>query len=269
MTITATPTAAWSLDRLVTSLARSGWGDSLDGPALAGVRRVLRALSDLLPWEAAEGRVTRAQIADAAGMTPKWAGVCLARLEALGLVSWHRGWLDKGRPRPGWIRVSKTHLAGLVRAARGYLDGRRAARREATQARIGKLRRNTVPPWRRSKAASQHIGSEFPPSHSRKDGAPATGRPAPSPTLPEGDETMARCSICGQDEARCELSNRKVGYYQGHRFTPAASRHQALIAPLHELRRPRPEKQRGGWRQLAAEFNRPAHPTLDLEEPTP
>lgn len=266
MTVSTTPTAAWGLNRLVSSLGRAGWGESLDGPTLAGVRKVLQALSDLLPWEAAEGRLTRSQVADAAGMTPKWAGVCLARLEALGLVSWHRGWLDKGRPRAGWIRVSKTALAALVRAARGWLDDRRAARREQTRLRIEKtLRRTSVPPWR-SKPRSGDMGTEFHPSHSRKYGATAAERPTPLPTLPIGDD-MPACAICGRSQDACERASRKEPFRIQHPFEPSrVGQRRTVLAPAHELRRPPAEKQqRDGWRTLARQFAQPAHPTLDME----
>ncbi len=56
-----TATAAWSLDRLVVSLARGGWGDELDGAHNAGLQRVMHALAALLPWEAAEGRPQRSR----------------------------------------------------------------------------------------------------------------------------------------------------------------------------------------------------------------
>lgn len=266
MTGAGTPSAAWGLNRLVSSLGRAGWGETLDGPTLAGVRKVLQALSDLLPWEAAEGRLTRAQVADAAGMTPKWAGVCLARLEALGLVSWHRGWLDKGRPRAGWIRVHKTTLAGLVRGARGWLDDRRARRREQTQQRLTDSLRNTsVPPWR-SKPRSGDMGTEFHPSHSRKYGAPAPGRPSTLPTLPIGDE-MPACAICGRSRDACERAARKEPFKIQHTFEPSRiGQRRTVIAPAHELHRPPTQKQQqGGWRALARQLQQPAHPTLDLE----
>ncbi|MFT4296521.1 MAG: hypothetical protein QM582_14025 [Micropruina sp.] len=262
--MTGVPTAAWSLDRLMVKLARSGWGDELDGPALAGVRRVLQALSDLLPWEAAEGRLTRAQVADAAGMSPKWAGVCLARLERLGLISWSRGWLDKGRPRAGWIRVHKQRLAEIVRGVRGYLDERRKQRRQSTADRINNtLRNHSVPPWRRRETRSGHMGSEFHPSHSRKYGAPAPGRPSPSQTLPEGTQDMPRCTVCGQIEDTCRRMNQKVPYALSHQFVPGTSRAQTLIAQAEELRRPRPRKHRGGWRDLVAKVTPPAIDPLD------
>ena len=54
-----TATAAWSLDRLVSSVSRGGWGDELDGAHNAGLQRVMHALAALLPWEATGGTPQR------------------------------------------------------------------------------------------------------------------------------------------------------------------------------------------------------------------
>ena len=127
------PTAAWGSDRLLDSLQRRGWGE-LDGRPNAGLRTVLNALVSLLPYESAEGRLTRAQVADAAGITPKWAGVCLRRLEELGVITWRRGWLDHGQPRAGFVRILKSRLAEMVRAV-----SRIHAQAERCKAITGKL----------------------------------------------------------------------------------------------------------------------------------
>ncbi len=259
-------TAAWSLNRLVTSLARAGWGEVLDGACNAGLQRVLHALADLLPWEAGEGRLTRAQVADAASMSARWAGHCLRRLEDLGVVVWHRGWLDRGRPRAGWIRVEKARLAELVRDARGHLDGRRERRREATRDRLGKLRRPTVPPWRkRAKPLVGAMGTECPPSHIRSTGAPRPGPSTHLPTLPIGAD-MPACAICGRSQDACERATRKEPFRIQHAFEPSTvGRRPTVLAPAHELHPPAPHKPpRSGWRQRVAELNRPAHPTLDI-----
>lgn len=259
-------TAAWSLDRLVASLAKGGWGDVLDGRHNQGLRRVMHALASMLPWEAAEGRLTRAQVADAAGLSPKWAGKCLARLEDLGLVTWHRGWLHRGQPRPGWIRVEKARLAELVRDVRGYLDQRRDERRDATRARLGKLRRTSLPPWKRAKPVVAPMGTECPPSHRRSTGAPRPGPSANVPTLPIGAD-MPACAVCGRSQHACELANRKEPFRIQHRFEPSTvgQRHTVLAQP-HELHPPAPSKQqpRRGWRERVAGLNRPAHPTLEI-----
>ena len=261
-----TVTAAWSLDRLVTSLARAGWGEVLDGACNAGLQRVLHALADLLPWEAGEGRLTRAQVADAASMSARWAGHCLRRLEDLGVIVWHRGWLDRGRPRAGWIRVEKSRLAELVRDARGHLDERREQRRAATRDRVGKLRRRSLPPWKRVKPVAAPMGTEFTPSHNRSTGATRPGPSTNDPTLPIGDD-MALCGVCGRHQDACERATRKEPFRIQHQFEPTKLGRRAtpLITPAWELHPPAPPKQRrGGWRQLVAELSPPSHPTLDI-----
>lgn len=260
-----TATAAWSLDRLVSSLSRGGWGDELDGAHNAGLQRVMHALASLLPWEAAEGRLTRAQVADAASMSPKWAGHCLARLEALGLVTWHRGWLDRGTPRAGWIRVHKTRLAELVRGVRGYLDQRRDERRAKTRGRVAStLTRTSIPPWKRPKHLVAPMGTEFHPSHRRSTGATRPGLQTAIPTLPIGAE-MPACGICGRSEHACGLANAKEPYAIQHKFEPSriGARH-TVIAPAHELRpAAHKQQQRTGWRTLVNRLNQPAPEPLE------
>lgn len=260
---TPMPSAVWGLDRLVTSLQRDGWGE-LDGPENAGLQKVLNALKALLPWESAEGRLTRAQVADAASMTPKWAGHCLRRLEDLGIISWRRGWLDHGKPKAGWIRVNKTRIAAMVRAARGYLDERRAERRAQTRHRLATtLRRTTVPPWKlhRPLSCRGELSSTLPTQGSTPRSAGAFQQP--SLTLPstEGD-TMPACAVCGRSEDACQLANTKVPDAVRHDFEPINLRRN-LVAARHELH-PSPEKQQlRGWRDRVAQLTRPAHPTLE------
>lgn len=255
----AAPTASWSLNRLVTSLARGGWGE-LDGAPNAGLQKVLHALADLLPWEAAEGRLTRAQVADAASMTPKWAGRCLHALEALGVVVWHRGWLDRGRPRAGWIRVEKRRLAELARAARGHLDERRQRRREQTRHRLDNtLKRTSVPPWKRN-APCRADGNSVPPFTQRSTGAQPPGL---SPTLPIGED-MPACAICGRSEHACRAANAKEPYAISHHYEPSRiGQRRTVVAPANELHPPAAHKQqRAGWRALVNRLNQPTHPTL-------
>ncbi|WP_130864627.1 hypothetical protein [Acidipropionibacterium timonense] len=119
---------------------------------MAGVRRVLTALVALTDHRSGEGTCTRAQVADVSGgMSVRWASRCLSILEDLGIITWSRGWLDHGTPRPGIIRISKRTLARLARRAAGYLDPRRATRAAALRRRIQTtLRQPTQHPHRRN-----------------------------------------------------------------------------------------------------------------------
>ena len=141
-----TATAAWPLDRLVSSLARAGW-DVLDGRKGGGPRAVLRALADLLPHGSATGLVTAPQIADAAGLSERWTRETLTRLEYAGVIRWTRGTIINGRPTASIIRVSKRALADLVNRGRKVRDAKLVARAAATAARIKEtLRMATVRP---------------------------------------------------------------------------------------------------------------------------
>lgn len=217
-----TCTAAWSADRLVSSLQAHGWGE-LDGAANAGLQRVLHALVSLLPYDSAQGHLTRAQVADAASMSPKWAGVCLRRLEELGVITWRRGWLDHGQPRAGHIRVLKTRLAEMVRAARGYLDERRERRRVATAHRLETtLTKTTVPPWNRRRGLSRRweLSSTLPIQGRTAHRAP--GDLQPSPTLPGVDvQPDLTCKTCGRGPDQCHAADAKLPQALRHTYEPA------------------------------------------------
>lgn len=130
-----TVTASWPLPRLVSAIARAGW-DELAGRRGGGYRAVLRALADLLPDRSAVGLVTAPQIADAAGITERWARHILTGLEEAGVIVWTRGTIIDGRPQPSLIKVSKRTLADLVRRSRRSGDDRLAARAAETSKRI-------------------------------------------------------------------------------------------------------------------------------------
>ena len=128
-------TASWPLPRLVSAIARAGW-DELAGRRGGGYRAVLRALADLLPERSAVGLVTAPQIADAAGITERWARHILTGLEEAGVIVWTRGTIVDGRPQPSLIKVSKKVLAALVQRSRSTKDARLAARAAETSKRI-------------------------------------------------------------------------------------------------------------------------------------
>lgn len=178
------PTAAWETPALMVSLSRHGWG-RLDGPAMAGVRRTLQAVVDLADHTSGRGTMTRAQIADVAGaMSERWAGRCLAVLEDLGVIRWHRGGLFEGQPIPGMVTISKRVLAAMARAAVGYLDSRRAERARATRDRIRKTLRlgNQRPKRRNPLSVQQELSSPLLPygGISTADNGGAGDTPAPN-----------------------------------------------------------------------------------------
>lgn len=180
-----TATASWSLPRLLSALARSGW-DELAGRRGGALRGLLRGLSDLLPHGSATGLVTAEQLAAAAGISERWARDRLKVLESAGIITWTRGGIVDGRPTPSLIRVSKRALAELVNHARPIRDAELARRAEATAIRLrDTLRRSTLvrrsaptstrtrscsapsaaPWWVRSSTAAPHaeLGATLPP----------------------------------------------------------------------------------------------------------
>lgn len=245
-------TAAWSADRLLDALQRRGWGE-LDGPQNAGLQRTLNALVSLLPYEAAEGRLTRAQVADAASMSPKWAGVCLARLEELGVIVWRRGWLDHGQPRAGWIRVVKARLAQMVQAVRGYLDERKARRQAETRHRLDTtLHHRTIPPWRRRHALSSRweLSSTLPTQGSTAHRAPSfTHSPK---TLPGVDmQPDLSCRVCGRAPDQCRKADALLPHAMHHTYEAANPDRGRLVATLHHgPKRTRPSNRRS-FREVA------------------
>lgn len=133
------PSPRAPLPALVTSLKRAGWGD-LAGREWGGVRACLDALVARLPHKSGEGTVTVQQIADAAGVSKRWAARCLEVLESMGVIRWQRGGAVEGQPKPSFIRVVKKQIVALIELARPRQDARDAERRTITRERIKHLR---------------------------------------------------------------------------------------------------------------------------------
>lgn len=250
------PTAAWSLPVLVQTLERRGWGDELGERAHSGARKVLHALVALLPHEAAEGQLTVAQVALRARLTPRWTSKCLRDLEALGVITWRRGWLDRGQPRAGWIRVVKSRIAGMVRACHGWLDAAHDQIRAATRARLARLA-PTISTRRRHHPLSRRpeLSSPLP----APNGRTLRGSPGQDtlPTLPEGGEMQ--CETCNLSDVQCQKANARVPRALRHPFKARRVRRALVVTPSRDAAcRPAP----AGWRSDC----RPAHPMLDLGE---
>jgi hypothetical protein len=263
MTVARGCTAAWSAPRILEALSRKGWGD-LDGRAHGGLRKVLYALVALLPHEAAQGKLTASQVAIAAGQSEKWTRHCLTELDARGLIVWRRGWLENGRPRPGWIRLCKDALSAMVRGLRDALDDKLAKHRAATRERITKtLHCHTQYPWRRRNPLSvrPELTSTLPaPTGSTARGG---GTPDTLPTLPgmSGD-TMTDCQVCGRPEHQCRMADAKLPLRQQHQFTPRRASHRQLVAPAHR-RAPAQTQAPRGWRASIRAAMHPAPSLLD------
>ena len=194
---------------LLTSLQRAGWGD-LAGREWQGVRTTLHALAAQLPHKAGQGWTTAHQVAEAAGLSERWVRRCLALLEDLGVIDWHRGGVVDGTPQPSFVRIVKRVLVDLVRAARPMREAADRAYRAATNARIAHLRNVRGQRSRRSAHAALSASPSTP-----------TGE-VPTSNLPERSDNMrvyvppicehdndgrrmadgtSRCPICRRQEA--------------------------------------------------------------------
>lgn len=201
----STPSAAWPVDALVGALCRSGWGLDLDGRRGQGMRSTLRGLVDLLPHGSAQGDVTIGQIADAAGLSTKWAAKCMVRLVKLGLIKWTRGHVERGCPLPGSVLIVKRALALLVQHLRrtGRLDDRRRARAQARDDRLAKYPGATLWPRKPRNPLSVHaeLSSTLP--FRREEPGPTAGLDSPhkSTEAPmivciHGNPYPHRCALC-------------------------------------------------------------------------
>ena len=146
------PNASWPLPSLLTSLKRAHWG-VLTGGRRQGVRSTLEGLAAQLPHVKAQGRTTVLQIAGAAGLSEDWCRQCLRCLEDMGVIVWHRGTIFEGKPIPSTFRIVKKKLVQLIRIARGESSRRLAQARKAFDARLSRLKRNSLPPYKRENAA--------------------------------------------------------------------------------------------------------------------
>lgn len=147
--MTRTLTANASVFAILDALRRAGWG-ALRGPAF----RCHRAILDSLVAASRNQRsdyagfftITTNQLADRAGYTDRHIRACLPDLEDLGVITWHRGGVMNGRPRPGNMRINKKTLVDLVRAARPVYDRLLNQRRRETADRLRKLNRAVLFP---------------------------------------------------------------------------------------------------------------------------
>lgn len=166
---------------LLTSLQRAGWGD-LAGREWQGMRTTLHALAAQLPHKSGQGWTTAEQVATSAGLSSRWVRTRMHRLEELGVIVWTRGGVVDGVPQPSYIRIVKTALVDLIRAARPMKAAADAARRTATRARISHLRFVKSNGQRSRRSA-----------HAELSASPPTpkGEGLTSPSLPKEDNDTA------------------------------------------------------------------------------
>lgn len=243
--------ASWETPDLLGAYARAG-GGGFDQSEV-GAERVLRALVDLLPHGSAAGKATAAQVADAAGMSVRWARHCLHLLEDMGLITWRRGGVIDGKPQAGWITIIKANLARLIRRSRDRASRRRAARAEATRERLQGLHSRFVRNVRTRNPKSIHAELSSP-LRPLRGGTRSGSRPDPAPQLPIGDPMATHpwhgtpCIICNHIPERCEHANGLVPKDQRHEYQPSKpTRVHQIVAPIIHTRDDK-AKCPPGWR---------------------
>lgn len=132
-------TAEAPVQVLVQSLNRAGWGE-LTGNEWQGVRSTLMALANRARSKSYL-TATVWQLSQSTGLSEKWTSRCLTILEGLGVITWQRGWIDKGKPRAGFIQIIKARLLCLVREAWAKGNSRWIAQRAATARRLQALKK--------------------------------------------------------------------------------------------------------------------------------
>lgn len=172
-----------SLD-LVHALARAEWG-ALDGAQNRAARVILETLARM-QWNARSDRrgtitTTAQQIANAASYSKRWTSYTLTILEDFGLIEWHRGCVVEGRPSPSVIRIVKTRIVELIRAARARHDEAERRRQETTRQRLALLRLRNLRPFKRARRAHVEVTTSLPPLRGEAGATAPARRPS---TLP-------------------------------------------------------------------------------------
>lgn len=203
------PTAYWGTLPLIRSLSVSGWG-ALSGRRYQGLRSTLQALAHCLPSKSGEGMATAYQIADAAGLSDRTVRTRLAELEDLGIITWTRGGVIDGRPRPGFFRIVKRKLVALIADAKAALHDKLAKRRDDTAARLSCLRQRAVFKRRNTrKSASSHAETTSSPL------TPNGGGPSPRGLHPRSTASPPSAGRTAQYEyAAVEALTRKAAARQ-------------------------------------------------------
>jgi hypothetical protein len=178
----------------MTSLARAGWGE-LAAPEWRGVRAITRALVDVLDHRGGSGATTVAEVASTAGYSERWTRRCMAILEDLGVITWHRGGIADGSPTKSIVRIAKRALVALIIAARPVRDAAVAATRAATLERIRAARlRWIVEPREKRKRRSRHAELGASRAFSR-EGSAAEGPPQDYQQISSAGAAAARQAI--------------------------------------------------------------------------
>ena len=163
--------------QILAALRRAGWGQ-LKGAKYRVHRVILDTLVSVSRSQnqdlAGTFTITATQLADQASYSERHVRTALQDLDSWGIITWHRGGIFEGAPKPGWLRINKKTLVAMVHAARPEYDRELNRRRRKTRARLERFRLNTFcEPMRKNKPQPR---SAEKPHNRRKTPNPLTGK---------------------------------------------------------------------------------------------
>lgn len=132
--------------QILAALRRAGWGE-LKGAKYRVHRVILDTLVSVSRSQnqdlAGTFTITATQLADQASYSERHVRTALQELDSWGIITWHRGGIFEGAPKPGWLRINKKTLVDMVHAARPEYDRELNRRRRETRARLQRFTLNT------------------------------------------------------------------------------------------------------------------------------
>ena len=163
--------------QILAALRRAGWGQ-LKGAKYRVHRVILDTLVSVSRSQnqdlAGTFTITATQLADQASYSERHVRTALQDLDSWGIITWHRGGIFEGAPKPGWLRINKKTLVVMVHAARPEYDRELNRRRRETRKRLEQFRLNTFCEPMRKNTPSPRAPEK--PRNRRKTPNPLTGK---------------------------------------------------------------------------------------------
>lgn len=132
--------------QILAALRRAGWGQ-LNGAKYRVHRVILDTLVSVSRSQnqdlAGTFTITATQLADQASYSERHVRTALQELDSWGIITWHRGGIFEGAPKPGWLRINKKTLVDMVHAARPEYDRELNRRRRETRERLERFNLNS------------------------------------------------------------------------------------------------------------------------------
>ena len=162
--------------QILAALRRAGWGQ-LKGAKYRVHRVILDTLVSVSRSQnqdlAGTFTITATQLADQASYSERHVRMALQDLDSWGIITWHRGGIFEGTPKPGWLCINKKTLVDMVHTARPEYDRELNRRRRETRKRLEQFRLNTFcEPMRKNKPKPRDPEK---PHRRRKTPNPLTG----------------------------------------------------------------------------------------------